>query len=315
MEPVMDSLQFDGIPEFTLAAQCGSFTAAALQLGVTSSAVGKSVTRLEKRLGTKLLHRTTRKLSLTPEGEVYLASCLRVMDELRGVEGSFLNGVAEPKGRLRIDLPAAFGRRHIAPMLIGLARQYSQLDLTLTFGERTVDMINEGIDLAVRIGDLKDDPELVARRLGEQHLVVCAAPDYLSRCPPIRHPSDLLERDCIIAWRRGLRMTWLLSNAKGEVQEQEVRVRHEFGDGDMMLRATLDGCGLCQLPTWLVAEHLRSGALVTVLDHHAGATMPIHAIWPRTRYLQPKVRMVVDALLEMAQEQAVLFGSRSAQRG
>jgi DNA-binding transcriptional LysR family regulator len=305
----MDSFQFDGIPEFTLAAQCGSFTAAALQLGVTSSAVGKSVTRLEKRLGIKLLHRTTRKLSLTSEGEVYLASCLRVMDELRGIEGSFLNGVAEPKGRVRIDLPAAFGRRHIAPMLIALARQYSQLDLTVTFGERTVDMINDGIDLAVRIGDLKDDPELVARRLGEQHLVVCAAPDYVSRCPPILHPSALKECDCIIAWRKGLRMAWLLRNAKGEAQEQEVRVRHEFGDGEMMLRATLDGCGLCQLPTWLVSEHLRSGALVTVLDNYAGATMPIHVIWPRTRYIQPKVRVVVDALLKMAKEQATLFGA------
>lgn len=304
----MDSLQFDGIPEFTLAVQYGSFTAAALQLGVTSSAVGKSVTRLEKRLGTKLLHRTTRKLSLTNEGEVYLASCLRVMDELRGVEGSFLNG-AEPKGRLRIDLPAAFGRRHIAPMLIALARQYSQLDLTLTFGERTVDMINDGIDLAVRIGDLKDDPELVARRLGEQHLVICAAPDYLSQCAPVLRPSDLLERDCIIAWRNGLRKAWLLRNAKGETQEQQVQVRHEFGDGEMMLRATLDGCGLCQLPTWLVDEHLRSGALVTVLDACAGATMPIHVIWPRTRYIQPKVRIVVDALLKMAQEQVALFGA------
>jgi DNA-binding transcriptional LysR family regulator len=305
----MDSLQFDGIPEFTLAAQYRSFTAAALQLGVTSSAVGKSVTRLEKRLGIKLLHRTTRKLSLTNEGEVYLASCLRVMDELRGVEGSFLNGVAEPKGRLRIDLPAAFGRRHIAPMLISLTRQYSQLDLTLTFGERTVDMINDGIDLAVRIGDLKDDPELVARRLGDQHLVICAAPDYLSKRPPILHKSDLLERDCIIAWRKELRIAWLLKNAKGGVEEQEVRVRHEFGDGEMMLRATLEGCGLCQLPTWLVSEHLRSGALVTVLDTYAGATMPIHVIWPHTRYIQPKVRVVVDALLEMAEEQIALFGA------
>jgi DNA-binding transcriptional LysR family regulator len=230
------------------------------------------------------------------------------MDELRGVEGSFLNGVAEPKGRLRIDLPAAFGRRHIAPMLISLARQYSQLDLTLTFGERTVDMINDGIDLAVRIGDLKDDPELVARRLGDQHLVICAAPDYLRKCPPILHTSDLLERDCIIAWRKGLRIAWLLKNAKGGVEEQEVRVRHEFGDGEMMLRATLEGGGLCQLPTWLVSEHLRSGALVTVLDTYAGATMPIHVIWPRTRYIQPKVRVVVDALLEMAEEQIALFG-------
>ncbi|WP_426131812.1 LysR family transcriptional regulator [Pseudomonas sp. DWP1b1] len=306
----METLQFDGIPEFILAAQQGSFTAAAQHLGVTSSAVGKSVTRLEKRLGIKLLHRSTRKLSLTHEGEVYLASCLRVMEELRGVEGSFLSGVAEPKGRLRIDLPAAFGRRHIAPLLIALAGRYSQLDLTLTFGERKVDMINEGIDLAVRIGDLKDDPELVARRLGEQRLVICAAPQYLRQQPPPLSPSDLLAHDCIIGWRIGLRKTWLVKNPKGIVQEQEVRVRHEFGDGEMMLRATLDGGGLCQLPTWLVAEHLRSGALLTVLDDCAGATMPIHVIWPQTRYVQPKVRVVVDALLEMAGQQNEVFGGR-----
>lgn len=304
----MQTLQFDGIPEFILAAQLGSFTAAALQLGVTSSAVGKSVTRLERRLGIKLLHRSTRRLSLTHEGEVYLASCLRVMEELRGVEGSFLSGVAEPKGRLRMDLPAAFGRRHIAPMLMALAGRYAQLDLTLTFGERKVDMIQEGIDLAVRIGDLKDDPEIVARRLGEQRLVICAAPHYLRNASPPQHMSDLLAHDCIIAWRTGLRKTWLLKSPKGAVHEQEVRVRHEFGDGEMMLRATLDGGGLCQLPTWLVAEHLRSGALVTVLDDCAGATMPIHVIWPHTRYVQPKVRVVVDALVEMAAQHTEVFG-------
>ncbi|RQO58203.1 LysR family transcriptional regulator [Pseudomonas sp. KBW05] len=306
----MDTLQFDGIPEFILAAQLGSFTAAALQLGVTSSAVGKSVSRLEKRLGIKLLHRTTRKLNLTHEGEVYLASCLRIMEELRGVEGSFLSGVAEPKGRLRIDLPAAFGRRHIAPMLIALARRYAQLDLTITFGERKVDMVNDGIDLAVRIGDLRDDPELVARRLGEQRLVICAAPQYLQAAAPLQSKADLLVHDCIIGWRSGLRKTWLLTNAKGVVEEQEVRVRHEFGDGEVMLQATLDGAGLCQLPTWLVAEHLRSGALVTVLDDCAGATMPIHVIWPHTRYVQPKVRVVVDALLAMAEQHSEVFGGR-----
>lgn len=98
-------------------------------------------------------------------------------------------------------------------------------------------------------------------------------------------------------------------DAKGGVEEQEVRVRHEFGDGEMMLCATLDGCWLCHLPTWLVADHLRSGALVTVLDYYAGATMPIHVIWPRTRYIQPKVRVVVDALLIMADEQADVFGA------
>lgn len=136
------------------------------------------------------------------------------MDELRGVEGSFLNGIAEAKRRLRIDIPAAFGRRHIAPMLISLARQYSELDLTVTFGERTVDMVNDGIDLAERTGDLKDAPELVTRRLGEQYLVLCAPPDYLSKNAPILNLSDLLEYDCIIGWRKGLRMAWLLRMQK-----------------------------------------------------------------------------------------------------
>lgn len=304
----MEPLSFDGIREFTLAAQLQSFTAAALQLGVTSSAVGKSVSRLERRLGIKLLHRTTRKLVLTHEGEVYLSSCLHIIDELRDIESNMSTGIAEPRGRLRVDLPAAFGRRHIAPMLIDLSKQFSQLDLTLTFGERTIDMIGEGVDLAVRIGDLHNDPELVARKLGDQELVICAAPDYLRNNPPVIDKDDLLQHDCIIGWRKGLRAAWLLKNAKGELEQQQIRVRHEFGDGEMMLQATLDGCGLSQLPTWLISEHLQSGALVTVLDCYAGAKMPIHVIWPRTRYIQPKVRMTVDALLQMAKMKPNVFG-------
>ncbi|WP_033577812.1 LysR family transcriptional regulator [Dickeya chrysanthemi] len=304
----MNPLSFDGIREFTLAAQLQSFTAAALELGVTSSAVGKSVSRLEQRLGIKLLHRTTRKLVLTHEGEIYLSSCLRIIDELRDIESNMSTGASSPKGRLRVDLPAAFGRRHIAPMLIDFAKPFSQLDLTVTFSERTIDMVGEGVDLAVRIGDLHNDPELVARKLGAQELVICASPDYLSNAPPVTNKDDLLQHDCIIGWRKGLRAAWLLNNAKGELEQQQIRVRHELGDGEMMLQATLNGCGLSQLPTWLIAEHLQSGALVTVLDNYAGAKMPIHVIWPRTRYIQPKVRMTVDALLQMAQSQPDVFG-------
>lgn len=305
---MMETLQLDGIREFILAAQLQSFTAAALQLGVTSSAVGKSVSRLEKRLGIKLLHRTTRKLSLSSEGEIYLATCLRVMEDLQQTEGSLTTGHVEPRGRLRIDLPAAFGRRHIAPVIIELARRHSQLDLAMTFGERTVDLVAEGIDLAVRIGELNDDPDLVARRLGDQYLVICAAPDYLRSHPPVRDKADLLEHDCIIAWRKGLRASWLLQGPDG-VEHQEIRVRHEFGDGEMMLKATLEGRGLCQLPTWLVRDHLVSGELKTVLDDYAGARMPIHVIWPKTRYIQPKVRRVIDELLRMKELQAPLFES------
>ena len=303
----MSENPFDGIREFVSAAQSLSFTAAALELGVTSSAVGKSVTRLEARLGVKLLHRTTRRLVLTAEGEAYLASCLRVMDELAETQGFLTTGQQAPVGRLRIDLPAAFGRRHILPTLIDMAVRYQQLDLSVSFSERLVDIVNEGVDLVVRIGVLKDDAEIVARKLGSQSLLICATPAYLQAHGTPRAPDDLLHHDCIVGWRNGTRKTWMLKDEKGQTHEHEVRVKHEVGDGEMLLNLTLAGGGLAQLPTWLVQTPVEQGLLVPVLEACAGAEMPIHVIWPRTRYLQPKVRMVVDELLALAQRDVLIF--------
>ena len=303
----MSENPFDGIREFVSAAQALSFTAAALELGVTSSAVGKSVTRLESRLGVKLLHRTTRRLVLTAEGEAYLASCLRVMDELAETQGFLTTGQQAPVGRLRIDLPAAFGRRHILPTLIDMAVRYQQLDLSVSFSERLVDIVNEGVDLVVRIGVLKDDADIVARKLGSQSLLICATPAYLQAHGTPQAPDDLLHHDCIVGWRNGTRKTWMLKDEKGQTHEHEVRVKHEVGDGEMLLNLTLAGGGLAQLPTWLVQTPVEQGLLVPVLEACAGAEMPIHVIWPRTRYLQPKVRMVVDELLALAQRDALIF--------
>lgn len=303
----MSANPFDGIREFVSAAQSLSFTAAALELGVTSSAVGKSVTRLEARLGVKLLHRTTRRLVLTAEGEAYLASCLRVMDELAETQGFLTTGQQAPVGRLRIDLPAAFGRRHILPTLIDMAVRYQQLDLSVSFSERLVDIVNEGVDLVVRIGVLKDDAEIVARKLGSQSLLICATPAYLQAHGTPQAPDDLLHHDCIVGWRNGTRKTWMLKDEKGQTHEHEVRVKHEVGDGEMLLNLTLAGGGLAQLPTWQVQTPVEQGLLVPVLEACAGAEMPIHVIWPRTRYLQPKVRMVVDELLALAQRDALIF--------
>ena len=303
----MSENPFDGIREFVSAAQSLSFTAAALELGVTSSAVGKSVTRLEARLGVKLLHRTTRRLVLTAEGEAYLASCLRVMDELAETQGFLTTGQQAPVGRLRIDLPAAFGRRHILPTLIDMAVRYQQLDLSVSFSERLVDIVNEGVDLVVRIGVLKDDAEIVARKLGSQSLLICATPAYLQAHGTPQAPDDLLRHDCLVGWRNGTRKTWMLKDEKGQTHEHEVRVKHEVGDGEMLLNLTLAGGGLAQLPTWLVQTPVEQGLLVPVLEACAGAEMPIHVIWPRTRYLQPKVRMVVDELLALAQRDVLIF--------
>jgi DNA-binding transcriptional LysR family regulator len=159
----------------------------------------------------------------------------------------------------------------------------------------------------VRIGGLSDDSELVARRLGEQCNVICAAPDYLRRRGPVENRAALLQHDCLISWQRGLRATWQLLGPGGRIEAQEIHVRHALDDGEMLLHSVLAGCGLAQLPTWLVQEHIQSGALVTVLDEHAGATMPFHAVWPRSRFVLPKLRVAIDALVALAAARPEVF--------
>jgi DNA-binding transcriptional LysR family regulator len=182
------------------------------------------------------------------------------------------------------------------PTLLALSERYSRLDLAVMFTERTVDIVTEGVDLAVRIGALRDDADLTTKRLGVQHLLICASPAYLAQHGAPRSADELASRDCIIGWRRVPRPSWLLKDTAGRLTPREVHVRHEFSDGEAMVDATLAGCGLCQLPTWLIADHLASGVLIPVLDEWAGAEMPIHAVWPRSRYVQPKLRVVIDAL-------------------
>ena len=299
--------RFSGIREFVTTVDSGSLTAAAAVLGVTGSAVGKSISRLESRLGVQLLHRTTRRIDLTTEGEAYLISCRRVLEELAQTESYLSIGHQQPIGRLRIDLPSTFGRRHVLPALLSLSTRYDKLDLSITLRDRAVDMVGEGVDLAVRIGNLEDYPDLVARKLGEQRLVICAAPAYLAqRGTPVTH-ADLYRHDCLIGWRRGNRATWLLKNEHGQTEPHEVPMRHEFFDGDALESACIAGCGLAQLPTWLANDALRSGALVQVLPDITGGSMPIHVVWQKTWHLQPKVRVTVDELVRLADETPSVF--------
>lgn len=304
--------RFAGIREFVATVNGASFTAAALSLGVTGSAVGKSISKLEKRLGVQLLHRTTRRIDLTSEGEAYLISCRRILEELDQTEAYLSTGHQQPIGRLRIDLPTTFGRRHILPSLLKLGLRYPRLDLSVSLRDRPVDLVGEGIDLAVRIGVLPDSPELVARRLGEQRLVICASPDYLKLHSIPANRADLANHDCLTGWRHGHRPTWLLKNERGEIEPQEIPSRHELTDGDALLDACLAGAGLAQLPTWLAGNALSSGALMQVFSEISGGTMPIHVIWPKTWHLQPKVRVTVDELVRLAAKDRSVFNPSRA---
>lgn len=290
-----------GITAFVTTAQQGSFTAAAERLGLTRSAVAKSVGRLEERLGLKLFQRSTRRLSLTPDGERYLASCQSALDILQEAEADLTSHITRPAGRLRVDLPAAFGRRRIQPLLLGIARRYPELSLTVSYSERFVDLIEEGIDLVIRIGELADSSGLVARRLTTQKLVICASPDYLLHHGEPETPEALSRHRCVVGVRRNEPVSWLLKQQDGALQRFTPPPTHEFADGDAMLSAVLAGCGLSQLPLWLVGEHLARGELIEVLAGHSGGEVPISALWPHSRRVLPKIRYVVDELVEAAE--------------
>lgn len=302
-----DDARFAGVLEFVETLRTGSFTAAGAKLGLTGSAVGKSVTRLEQRLGTKMLHRTTRSLTPTQEGQHLFEGWVAILDEIAALEQGVVAGSGSVSGRMNIHLPAAFGRRHVMPLLSRLAKQYPQLELSVSFTERRINLIDEGVDLVVRIGTLEDDADLVARRLGQQRLVICASPEYLERYGTPQTPAELTQHDCIIGSRRNNQPAWLLKDARGQLFSQVIRARYDYSDGDAMVLGTLDGLGLSQLPTWLVQDHIQRGELITVLDNHAGAEMPIHAVWPRSRYLQPRQRVVIDSLIEASRQPGSIY--------
>ena len=294
--------------EFVTTVQSGSFTSAGQKLGLTGSAVGKSVSRLEARLGVKLLHRTTRRVSLTKEGSLYLETCLRLLDELSITEQSFISDNDIPVGHVRLELPGAFGRRHILPTINNLALKYSALKFSMTFSERYGDIIAEGFDLSVRIGNLPNHSELIAKKLGVQKLVICASPDYFERFGKPVYPEDLLGRDCITGWRRPGQHFWILKDHIGNDIKYPVTPRFEMSDGEGMVSAAVAGCGLCQLPTWLINQEINDGKLVTVMDDFSGAVMPIHAIWPQTPYQKPKVHVVVEELKKLSKQCSDIFG-------
>ena len=200
---------------FVAVAKAGSFTAAANELGVSKSALGKSVSKLEQHLATKLLYRTTRKLSLTTEGEAYFASCQSALDTLQAAENSLRSKLREPSGTVRIDMPAAFGRSVMMPILLGMTERYPHLKLTLTFNDRIIDPLDAGFDLAIRYGALKDSADLVAKKLNDQHLVLCASPSYLERYGTPQNLQALNQHRCLMAWRGGSPLSWRVKDDNG----------------------------------------------------------------------------------------------------
>ncbi|MGK5078709.1 LysR substrate-binding domain-containing protein [Janthinobacterium sp. HLX7-2] len=290
-----------GIATFVAAARASSFTEAGERLGISKSAVGKAVSRLEERLGVKLFHRTTRRLSLTADGEAYFAVCAQALEEISEAEGNLGNRLMEPAGRLRVDMPAAFGRSVMMPILLEVGKAYPALQLTLTFTDHVIDLVEEGVDLAIRFGSLEDSSDLVARKLTSHRWVICATPEYLRKHGTPRTPADIAAHRCIVGYRRGRPLAWHLID-DGVATRFAPPPTYQISDGEAMMDAALAGMGLCQMPLVLFRPHIEALQLVTVLDAYTTQDVDVHAVWPRTSHLRPKVRHLVDKLLALAQQ-------------
>jgi DNA-binding transcriptional LysR family regulator len=287
-----------GVEVFVAVARAGSFVRAAERLHLTSSAVGKAVARLEARLAVRLFERSTRSLALTEAGTRFYAACTRVLSELEEAEHA-LGGDGEVlAGRLRIDLPVTFGRLIVLPVLIPFFQRHARLQPVLSFTDRYVDIHEEGIDVAVRIGSPEAwPPSLGHRYLSQEQKVFCAAPAYLAAHGT---PATVaaLEGHAAIMYRKadGSTSPWLIRHGQARVEKTALDAQIVAGNAEVQLELTLAGLGIAQLPTWLVDGQLRDGSLVQLLPAQATPGLPMHVVWPKAKEGLPRVGQVVATL-------------------
>ena len=292
---MVSSERFHAIRAFLQAAEAESFSMAATQLGLSKSTVGKAIARLEERLQVRLFQRTTRKLALTDAGRSFRDSCQRALDELARAEAGLASHAHAPVGRLRIALPALFGRDRVMPILLDLLQRHEMLEIEALFSSRHVDFIEDGVDLAVRIGELPDTVSLTARRLGTQRVVTSAAPSYLDRHGRPGHPRDLAGHQCIGILSDDHVLPWRFLD-DGKRLMLPVRGRLRVGQMQAALAAACAGTGLAQLPHWLAAEAIAARRLEIVLAAFEAPGLPVHIVWPSDAVLSARLRVTIDAL-------------------
>lgn len=285
-----------GIDVFVEVVDSGSFSRAAQRLGLTRSAVAKSIARLEQRLDTRLFQRTTRSQTLTEDGLAFHERCVRALGELSAAEASLRTGKHEPSGALRVAAPVLFGRHCVAPLLVDLVERHSRLSLDMTFGDSVVDLVAEGVDLAVRIGELPDSSSLASRQLGVQRMGIWAAPGYLARRGRPSNVAALADHVGISYGRADRNFPWRVRDEDGRVHDVQVGSRVRLDDLEAIVEAARSGAGLAWLPCWLVARLTRGEELELVIGGERVPATPVHAVWAHTRYLPAKTRAAIDAL-------------------
>jgi len=283
---------------FVCAVDSGSLAKAARVIGITPAMLGRRVEALEQRLGVKLLHRTTRHLTVTEEGAVFVEQCKRTLAEIDGAEDLIRAGAHTAVGHLKVTAPAGFGRRHVAPHAPAFLAAHPQVRISFNLSDRVVDLVREGFDLGVRIGSTLD-PDLVAVRLARNRRVVCAAPAYLQRHGIPQTPDDLTRHQClVITPNTGQAGVWSF-RAKDRAVNVQVRGALDCNDGELLHRWACEGLGLAWRSTWEIEKQLACGELVTVLDDFALPDYDIRAMFARQFHVPARVRLFLEHLKQV----------------
>jgi DNA-binding transcriptional LysR family regulator len=276
----------------------GSFIAGGQAMGLTRSAAGKAVNRLEDRLGVRLLNRTTRALSLTDEGRVFYNHGLQILAAVDDAEASVAGRRGTPRGVLRLTVPDAFGRLVVLPLLKKYLEAWPDIQVEVNLTDRQADIVEEGFDLAVRIGEAPPDTRLVSRAVARYKAMLCASPAYLAGRGEPRDIDDLAAHDCLIFSSRNRRQSWRLRGDDGIWVKAQGRSRLRLDSGEALRNAAVAGLGIAFLPDFLIAEDLAAGRLRRVLPELEAVDVKIVAIYPSRRHLEPRVRRFIDLMIQ-----------------
>ena len=289
----MDKLK--QLESFVAVATKGSLTATALAEGVAPAVIGRRINALEERLGVKLLVRTTRRISLTHEGSAFLEDCQRLLTDLASAEASVSAGGVKASGHLRVTAPAGFGRRHVAPLVPRFIALHPEVSVSLNLSDRVVDIVNEGFDCAVRVGDLPDS-SLISVRLADNRRQCVAAPSYLQRAGVPQHPADLARHECLTLSSDASQTRGWAFRVEGEVTYLRPHGRLDCSDGQVLHDWCLQGLGIAWRSTWEVAAEISVGRLQPLLENYAAPPNGIFAVFTHARHLPLRVRLWIDFL-------------------
>jgi len=300
MEPVCSKIgnnmnRLSAIESFVKVAELNSFSEAAARLNTSKSVVSRHVTALEAQLGLRLFHRTTRAITLTEAGRAYFERVSQILLDLQDADQSVSHLQVTPRGRLKVSAPMSFGFLHLAPALADFLAEYPELEVDVTMSDRFVDLVEDGFDLAVRIGTLADS-SFIAKRIAPIRRVICASPSYLEAHGRPAVPQDLRAHQCLCNSNQPAGREWRFTMPDGNPVSVPVNGRLAMNNGDALRVAALNHLGFIDIPTFIVGGDLKAGTLVSVLDDHVPQVLALHAVYSHARHLSPKVRAFIDFL-------------------